>query len=95
MNPLVWLLAGVAVLVVSWALQVLAAARLPDGTLKELAGIIPASVTTVRRLRNDPTMLRHAGTRRSPGPGPGDRPSPSRRLPVRDAADGHAFMRRR
>ena len=60
MNPWVWLLAGVAVLVVSWALLVLAAARLPDGTLKELAGFIPAFVTAVRRLRNDPRVPRRA-----------------------------------
>jgi uncharacterized membrane protein YkvA (DUF1232 family) len=60
MNPWVWLLAGVAVLVVSWALLVVAAARLPDGTLKELAGFIPASVTTARRLRNDPRVPRRA-----------------------------------
>jgi uncharacterized membrane protein YkvA (DUF1232 family) len=60
MNPWVWLLAGVAVLVVSWALLVLAAARLPDGTLKELVGFMPASVTAVRRLRNDPRVPRRA-----------------------------------
>ena len=36
------------------------AARLPDGTLKELAGFLPACVTTARRLRRDPRVPRRA-----------------------------------
>jgi uncharacterized membrane protein YkvA (DUF1232 family) len=44
----------------SWALLVLLAARLPDGTLKELASFLPDCVTTVRRLRSDPRVPRRA-----------------------------------
>jgi uncharacterized membrane protein YkvA (DUF1232 family) len=55
-----WLVVGVAVVVASWALLVLLAARLPDGTLKELAGFLPACLTTVRRLRTDPRVPRRA-----------------------------------
>lgn len=51
-------LAFVAIVVVlaSWALLVFLAARLPDGTLKELAGVLPGCVTTVRRLFRDPRV---------------------------------------
>jgi uncharacterized membrane protein YkvA (DUF1232 family) len=55
-----WLLVGLAVLVLSWALLALLAARLPAGTLKELAGFLPDCVTTVRRLRKDPRVSRRA-----------------------------------
>jgi uncharacterized membrane protein YkvA (DUF1232 family) len=51
-----WLLgigAAVGLMVVSWALLILAARRLPPGPLKELARFIPDCVTTVRRLRGD------------------------------------------
>lgn len=50
----------VAALVVaaSWALLVVLAARLPPGVLKELAGFLPACLTTVRRLRGDPCVPR-------------------------------------
>ncbi len=54
------LLIAVGLLVVSWALLVLLAARLPDGTLKELASFLPDCVTTVRRLRSDPRVPRRA-----------------------------------
>jgi len=53
-----WLLIGVAVIVVSWALLVLLATRLPDGTLKDLAAFLPACATTVRRLLGDPRVPR-------------------------------------
>ena len=36
-----WLLIGVGLLVASWMLLVLLAARLPEGSLKELAGFLP------------------------------------------------------
>ena len=51
-------LAAVAALVVlaSWALLAVLAARLPQGTLKELAGVLPACATTVRRLLGDPRV---------------------------------------
>jgi uncharacterized membrane protein YkvA (DUF1232 family) len=55
-----WLLVGVAAVIASWSLLVFLAARLPDGTLKELAGLLPACLTTVRRLRADPRVPRRA-----------------------------------
>lgn len=53
-----WLLIGVAVIVISWALLVLLATRLPDGALKDLAAFLPACATTVRRLLSDPRVPR-------------------------------------
>jgi uncharacterized membrane protein YkvA (DUF1232 family) len=53
-------LIGAGLLVASWALLVLLAARLPEGTLKELASFLPDCVTTVRRLRGDPRVPRRA-----------------------------------
>jgi len=50
------LLIGIGVLLGSWVLLVVLAARLPEGTLKELAGFLPDCVTTVRRLRKDPRV---------------------------------------
>ncbi len=58
-----WLIGvGVALLVVvaGWAVLLLAARRLPPGVLRDLAQIIPACVTTVRRLRRDPRVPRRA-----------------------------------
>lgn len=54
------MLIGVGVLLASWALMVALAARLPDGSLKELASFLPDCVTTVRRLRKDPRVPRRA-----------------------------------
>jgi uncharacterized membrane protein YkvA (DUF1232 family) len=54
------LLVGAGVLVSSWVLLALLAARLPEGTLKELAGFLPDCVTTARRLRGDPRVPRRA-----------------------------------
>ncbi|HZA76125.1 MAG TPA: DUF1232 domain-containing protein [Acidimicrobiales bacterium] len=54
------LVVGVAVIAASWGLLVLLATRLPNGTLKELAGLLPACATTVRRLRADPRVPRRA-----------------------------------
>ncbi len=53
-------LISVGLLVVSWTVLVLLAARLPEGSLKELAGFLPDCVTTVRRLRRDPRVPRRA-----------------------------------
>jgi hypothetical protein len=39
---------------------IVAAKRLPPGLLKDLAGFLPACLTTVRRLRNDPRVPRRA-----------------------------------
>jgi uncharacterized membrane protein YkvA (DUF1232 family) len=47
-------------LLATWALLVVAAKRLPPGILKDLAGFLPACLTTVRRLRNDPRTPRRA-----------------------------------
>ncbi len=48
------------ILAASWAVLFLLARRLPPGLLKELAGFLPACVTTVRRLRRDPRVPRRA-----------------------------------
>lgn len=53
-------LVAVGVLVASWALMVVLAARLPPGILKDLAGFLPACVTLTRRLRADPRVPRRA-----------------------------------
>jgi uncharacterized membrane protein YkvA (DUF1232 family) len=54
------LLIAVAVLIGSWALLVVLAARLPPGLLKDLASFLPACVTLLRRLRRDPRVPRAA-----------------------------------
>ena len=54
------LLAGAGVLLASWAVLVVLAARLPDGTLKELAGFLPNCVHTARALRRHPDVPRRA-----------------------------------
>jgi len=54
------LLVALAFLASSWALLVVLAARLPEGSLKELASLLPDCVTTVRRLRRDPRVPRRA-----------------------------------
>ena len=46
--------------VVSWGLMALLASRLPGGVLRDLAGFLPACVTTARRLRRDPRVPRRA-----------------------------------
>jgi uncharacterized membrane protein YkvA (DUF1232 family) len=51
-----WLIVGVGLLLASWALLVVLAARLPEGSLKELAGFLPDCATTARRLRGDPRV---------------------------------------
>ena len=58
-----WLIAvGVAggALILSWAVLVLLARRLPSGLLKDLAAFLPDCVTTARRLRADPRVPRRA-----------------------------------
>ena len=47
------------VVLASWALLVVLAARLPPGLLKDLAGFLPACVTLLQRLRRDPRVPRH------------------------------------
>ncbi len=53
-----WLLIAVAFILVSWLILILLARRLPAGNLKDLATLIPACVTTARRLRKDPRVPR-------------------------------------
>lgn len=54
------LLIGLAVLVLTWLLMVVLAKRLPAGSAKDLATVLPACVTTIRRLRKDPRVPRSA-----------------------------------
>ena len=54
------LLIGVGCLAASWLLMIVLAARLPRGILKDLAGFLPACVTTIRTLRKDPRVPRRA-----------------------------------
>jgi uncharacterized membrane protein YkvA (DUF1232 family) len=49
-----------ATLAGSWALLVVLAARLPPGVLRDLAAVLPACVSTARRLRADPRVPRSA-----------------------------------
>lgn len=42
-----------AVVVTSWAVMIVLARRLPAGAAKDLATVLPACVTTIRRLRGD------------------------------------------
>ena len=54
------ILIGVGCLAASWVLMIVLAARLPPGILKDLAGFLPACVTTIRTLRKDPRVPRRA-----------------------------------
>ena len=49
---------GGALVLLSWVLLVMLARRLPPGLLRDLAGFVPACVTTTRRLRHDPRVPR-------------------------------------
>ena len=51
---------GSLALLLSWAVLVVLARRLPPGTARELARFLPACVTTVRRLRRHPAVPRRA-----------------------------------
>ncbi len=51
---------GTGCLVFSWIVMVILAARLPPGILKDLAGFLPACMTTIRTLRSDPSVPRRA-----------------------------------
>jgi uncharacterized membrane protein YkvA (DUF1232 family) len=53
-----WVLIGVGLLVASWAVMIVLARRLPPGLAKDLATVLPACVTTARRLRKDPRVPR-------------------------------------
>ena len=49
---------AVGVRVMSWALLIVLAKRLPPGIAKDLATVLPACVTTARKLRRDPRVPR-------------------------------------
>jgi len=51
-----WILIAVAVVAVSWVVMIILARRLPPGLARDLATVLPACVTTARRLRKDPRV---------------------------------------
>src|SRR5438552_18372463 len=51
---------AVALIIASWGAMIVLARRLPPGTAKDLATVLPACVTTARRLRRDPRVPRRA-----------------------------------
>ncbi len=53
-----WLLISASVIAVSWILMIVLAKRLPPGLAKDLATVLPACVTTARKLRKDPRVPR-------------------------------------
>ncbi len=53
-----WIAISIAVLAVSWIVMIVMARRLPPGLAKDLATVLPACVTTARRLRKDPRVPR-------------------------------------
>ena len=59
-NILRVLLVGAGLLALSWTAMVVLARRLPPGAAKDLASVLPACVTTARRLRRDPRVPRRA-----------------------------------
>ena len=53
-----WLIIGLVALTASWVVMIILARRLPPGLAKDLAAVLPACVTTARRLRKDPRVPR-------------------------------------
>ncbi len=51
---------AIVLLLATWGLLLVASKRLPPGILRDLARFLPACLTTVRRLRNDPRVPRRA-----------------------------------
>jgi len=51
-----WLIIAIALVTVSWIVMIVLARRLPPGLAKDLATVLPACVTTARRLRKDPRV---------------------------------------
>ena len=49
---------AVVVIAISWLVMIVLAKRLPPGLAKDLATVLPACVTTARRLRKDPRVPR-------------------------------------
>ena len=54
------LLVGAGLVALTWAAMVALARRLPPGVAKDLASVLPACVTTARRLRSDSRVPRRA-----------------------------------
>jgi uncharacterized membrane protein YkvA (DUF1232 family) len=54
------LLIGVGLVIVSWVVLAVLARRLPPGTAKDLATVLPACATAAHRLRRDPRVPRGA-----------------------------------
>jgi uncharacterized membrane protein YkvA (DUF1232 family) len=53
-----WLIVAAIVIALSWVAMIVLAKRLPPGLAKDLATVLPACVTTARRLRKDPRVPR-------------------------------------
>ena len=51
-----WMIIAAIVIAASWGVMILLARRLPPGLAKDLATVLPACVTTARRLRRDPRV---------------------------------------
>jgi uncharacterized membrane protein YkvA (DUF1232 family) len=60
MSWLRWLVLALVLIIASWAVLVVLAKRLPPGVLKDLATVLPACVTTARRLCGDDRVPRRA-----------------------------------
>jgi uncharacterized membrane protein YkvA (DUF1232 family) len=60
MSAVYYVLAGIALMFAVWGSMVLIARRLPPGLLRDVAGFLPACVTTARRLRRHPAVPRRA-----------------------------------
>jgi uncharacterized membrane protein YkvA (DUF1232 family) len=54
------LVIGGCILLLSWTTLILLARTLPPGILRDLAAFIPDTLTTIKRLRNDPDVPRSA-----------------------------------
>jgi uncharacterized membrane protein YkvA (DUF1232 family) len=55
-----WLAVAVGLWIVSWAVMVVLAQRLPAGLLRDVASFLPACVTAARKLRGHPAVPRRA-----------------------------------
>ena len=51
-----WALIGAVILALSWTVLIILARTLPPGAAKDLATVLPACATTMRRLRKDPRV---------------------------------------
>ena len=51
-----WLIIAVVLVALSWMVMIVLARRLPPGLAKDLATVLPACLTTARRLRKDPRV---------------------------------------